>query len=83
MLKGFLGGYGRAFCRINDKRGEKTILKRGNEVEMETLTGDEVEVVPFRRGKNTWSVEWQTDQDQNAMQNGHSQLPVISSCDVA
>jgi hypothetical protein len=26
---------------------------------MEMLTGDGVEVVPFQKGKNAWSVQWQ------------------------
>lgn len=60
LLEGFLGAYGREFYGIGeDKTGEKIVLKKGSEVVMESLKGDGVEVVPFRRGKGTWSVEWQ------------------------
>jgi dihydroorotase len=57
VLKGFLGGYGREFYGIEDN-GEKIVLKKGKEVVVQIISGDGVEVVPFRRGKSTWSVEW-------------------------
>lgn len=60
LLEGFLGGYGRNFYGLGvDQTGDRFMLKKGAEVVMESLKGDQVEVVPFRRGKHTWSLEWQ------------------------
>lgn len=58
LLKGFLGEFGRRFYGIEESK-ERITLRKGEEVVMESLKGDGVEVVPFRRGKNTWSVEWE------------------------
>jgi dihydroorotase len=58
ILTGFLGGYGRNFYGISDSSNEKIVLRKGGEVIQESVTGMGVEVVPFRRGQSTWSVEW-------------------------
>lgn len=58
VLEGFLGGYGRKFYGLESKTKPTIVLRKGDEVVQESFTGDEVEVVPFRRGKNTWTVEW-------------------------
>lgn len=58
ILKGFLGGYGRKFYGISDGSNEKIILRKGGEVIQESFIGEGVEVVPFRRGQSTWSIEW-------------------------
>ncbi|KAK4938396.1 hypothetical protein LTR28_009612 [Elasticomyces elasticus] len=60
-LDGFLSGFGRSFYRAPDARGEKIVLKREGETIMDLLRSEsgDVEVVPFRRGKKTWSVQWQ------------------------
>ena len=59
-LEGFFGKWGRAFYQIEDKRGERVVLGRGGEKILDVLKKKEggVEVVPFRRGEQTWSVEW-------------------------
>lgn len=57
LLRGFMGELGRKFYGIEESK-EKITLVKGVEVVMESLKGDGVEVVPFRRGKNTWSIEW-------------------------
>ncbi|KAB2576702.1 putative dihydroorotase [Lasiodiplodia theobromae] len=59
-LEGFLSGYGRAFYKVGDERGERIVLKRQGEkvVDVVKHKEGEVEVVPFRKGQNTWSVAW-------------------------
>lgn len=60
ILEGFLSSYGRAFYRVADERNEKIVLRKsGVSIEKSIRSEDgAVEVVPFRRGKLTWGVEW-------------------------
>lgn len=58
MLEGFLGGHGRRFYGITDSSNERIVLRKRSEVVEESLKGDGVEVVNFRGGQSTWSVEW-------------------------
>ncbi|KAK3719225.1 dihydroorotase [Vermiconidia calcicola] len=60
-LEGFLSGHGRAFYGVTDDRHEKIVLKRSGVRIAKSLRSDDgtVEVVPFRRDKLTWHVEWQ------------------------
>jgi dihydroorotase len=58
ILEGFLGGWGRNFYGIRDSSNEKIVLRKGAEVVQESFKGEGVEVIPFRRGQNTWSIEW-------------------------
>ncbi|KUJ15595.1 Dihydroorotase [Mollisia scopiformis] len=58
ILRDFLGGHGRRFYGITDGSNEKIILRKGSETIQESFKGDGVEVIPFRRGQSTWSVEW-------------------------
>ncbi|KAH7118856.1 hypothetical protein B0J11DRAFT_535420 [Dendryphion nanum] len=60
-LEGFFGRWGRAFYGVKEVGGERILLKRGKEEIVDVLKdGVEggLEVVPFRRGEKTWSVEW-------------------------
>ncbi|KAF1973282.1 Dihydroorotase [Bimuria novae-zelandiae CBS 107.79] len=59
-LEGFFGGWGRAFYQVGDGRGEKVVLRKGAGRVVDVLEKDGlgVRVVPFRRGEETWSVEW-------------------------
>ncbi|KAK7709659.1 dihydroorotase [Botryosphaeria dothidea] len=59
-LEGFLSGFGRAFYKVGDERGERIVLRKKEEKVVDTIRHEkgEVEVVPFRKGQNTWSVEW-------------------------
>jgi len=57
-LQGFLSGYGRAFYKVPDSKGEKIVLKRGGDVIVDSLPSKLFEVVPFRREQKTWSVGW-------------------------
>lgn len=58
ILEGFLGGYGRKFYGITDSSNEKIVLRKGVEVVRESFEGDGVQVIPFRKGQSTWSIEW-------------------------
>jgi dihydroorotase len=58
ILKGFMGGYGRAFYGVEEGHGERIVLQKDCAIIQESIKGDGVEVVPFRRGQSTWSVEW-------------------------
>ena len=60
VLEGFFGRWGRAFYQVGEPTGEKVVLRRGGEKIGQVLRKDgvSVEVVPFRRGEQTWSVEW-------------------------
>ncbi|CAI9637877.1 unnamed protein product [Alternaria burnsii] len=61
VLEGFFGVWGRKFYQVEEKRGEKVVLRKGGEKVLDVLKkegGGDVEVVPFRKGEMTWSVEW-------------------------
>lgn len=60
VLEGFFGGYGRKFYQVKDERGERIVLRKGAEKIVDVLKKDGVsaEVVPFRKGEQTWSAEW-------------------------
>lgn len=58
VLRNFLGGHGRRFYGVTDGNNEKIILQKRSEVIQESFKGDGVEVIPFRRGQSTWSVQW-------------------------
>lgn len=58
ILRGFLGQHGRKFYGITDSSKEMIVLRKGTELVQESVVGSGVEVVPFRRGQRTWSVEW-------------------------
>lgn len=59
-LEGFLCSNGRAFYKVEDSQNERIVLhKSGVEIQSVLHNSDNsVEVVPFRRGKLTWKVEW-------------------------
>jgi dihydroorotase len=57
-LQNFLSGFGRDFYGVPDEKGEKIVLKRGEEKVQDILGEGSLEVVPFRRGEKTWSVTW-------------------------
>jgi len=57
MLKGFLGGFGRAFYGVPESK-ERIVLSKEEHVVKASFVGEGVEVVPFRAGRETWSVRW-------------------------
>ncbi len=60
VLEGFFGGWGRRFYGIEEKGAERIVLRKNGEKIISVLKkeGVSVEVVPFRHGEETWSVEW-------------------------
>jgi dihydroorotase len=60
MLEGFFGGWGRAFYGVKDEKKESVVLKKGGVRIADVLGGKDggMGVVPFRKGEETWSVEW-------------------------
>ena len=60
VLQGFFGKWGREFYQVEEPKGEKIFLKKGKESISDVLrkAGVSVEVVPFRKGEQTWSVDW-------------------------
>lgn len=57
LLEGFLGGFGRKFYGV-PPTDEKIVLEKTGEIVVESIKGEGLEVVPFRKGKGTWSVRW-------------------------
>lgn len=59
-LVNFLGRFGRAFYKVSDEREESVVLRKPKDAVSDILTNADgsVEVVPFRRGKMTWDVNW-------------------------
>ena len=59
-VQGFLSDHGRAFYGVRDAKNERIALRRGGEVIGESVKGStsSIEVINFRHGKPTWSVEW-------------------------
>lgn len=59
-LEGFVGAWGRRFYGVKENGTEKIKLKKKGEVVVDILAkeGLGVQVVPFRRGEETWSVTW-------------------------
>ncbi|KAF2640226.1 Dihydroorotase [Massarina eburnea CBS 473.64] len=60
VLEGFFSGWGRRFYGLGEGKGGNVVLRRGKEMVADVLRKDglAVEVVPFRRGENTWSLQW-------------------------
>ena len=59
-LEGFLCSNGPDFYKVKDDRNERIVLRKSGIQIDNTLHNQDksVEVVPFRRGKLTWKVEW-------------------------
>jgi len=63
-LEGFFGNWGRKFYEVEEPeregKRERIVTRRGKGKVVDLLRRDglDVEVVPFRKGEETWSVEW-------------------------
>ena len=59
-LRGFMSDYGRKFYRIGQEPTEAIELTRGKGRIVDVLENDDksVQVVPFRRGEQTWGLSW-------------------------
>ena len=58
LLHGFFSRYGREFYGIADESGQEIRLSREMDTISGNIVGEDVEVVPFRTGQQTWSVAW-------------------------
>ncbi|KAH6687307.1 dihydroorotase [Plectosphaerella plurivora] len=59
LLRGFLSEWGRNFYKIEQSKA-KILLKRSEQVIPESTKGLGVEIVNYRAGRQTWSLEWQS-----------------------
>ncbi|KAF6832866.1 dihydroorotase [Colletotrichum plurivorum] len=58
-LEGFVAHYGRKFYGgFEDEKKERIRLTRGGAVVSQVFQGGDIQVVPFRAGKETWSLTW-------------------------
>lgn len=59
-LEGFLSGFGRKFYGVDDESGDMIVFSKPVEAIDNLLATEDgtIEVVPFRRGKMTWSVQF-------------------------
>jgi len=59
-LANFISEFGRSFYQVEDTRKEKIVLKKGSKTVQDILRSPDsaIEVVPFRRGKMTWDVQF-------------------------
>jgi dihydroorotase len=60
IVEGFMSKFGRAFYGIGDEQKEFITLEKKDEKIVNILQSDKVDVVPFRRDQQTWSVSWST-----------------------
>lgn len=58
IVEGFMGKYGRAFYGLESEQKEFITLEKKDEKVVNILKSDKVDVVPFRRDQQTWSVTW-------------------------
>ena len=58
IIEGFLGRFGREFYGIRREKKEHVILEKKGEKMASILKAEGLEVVPFRRDQETWSVSW-------------------------
>lgn len=60
MLANYLGGFGRKFYQVEDKKQEMIVFRKGAATITDSLSAkdSDLEVIPFRRGQKTWGVEW-------------------------
>lgn len=57
LLRGFLGEWGRRFYGV-ESSARKILLKKGQEVIADSVKAEGLEIVLFRKGETTWTVEW-------------------------
>ncbi|KAL0942484.1 dihydroorotase [Colletotrichum truncatum] len=58
-LEGFVAHYGRKFYGgFEDQKKERIRLTRGGAIVNQVFEGEGIQVVPFRAGKDTWSLTW-------------------------
>lgn len=58
IVEGFLSKFGRAFYGLGQEQKEFITLEKKGEKIANILQSDKLDVVPFRRGQESWSVTW-------------------------
>lgn len=58
IIEGFMSKFGRAFYGLEEEKKEFITLEKKGEKIANILQSENVDVVPFRRDQNTWSVSW-------------------------
>lgn len=58
IVEGFMSKYGRAFYGLESEQKEFITLEKKDEKVVNILKSGKVDVVPFRRDQQTWSVTW-------------------------
>lgn len=58
IVEGFMSKFGRAFYGIGEEQKEFITLEKKDEKIVNILQSANVDVVPFRRNQQTWSVSW-------------------------
>lgn len=60
IIDAFLGGHGRSFYGLDAEKRELIELHKADEqiVDVLRIGNNEAEVVPFRKGRKTWSLSW-------------------------
>lgn len=59
-LQNFFSEFGRSFYQLSDTRNEQIVIRKPAQSVQDILRSPDsaIEVVPFRRGKLTWGVQW-------------------------
>ena len=57
IVEGFMSKFGRAFYGLEEQKEFITLEKKGEKI-ANILQSDKLDVVPFRRDQETWSVTW-------------------------
>ncbi|KAL4795693.1 hypothetical protein BDV19DRAFT_160326 [Aspergillus venezuelensis] len=58
IVEGFMSKFGRSFYGLESEQKEFITLEKKDEKVINILKSDKVDVVPFRRDQETWSVTW-------------------------
>ena len=58
IVAGFMSKFGRNFYQIGEETKEFITLEKKGEKIQEILKSDQIDVVPFRKTQDTWSVSW-------------------------
>ena len=58
VVEGFMSKFGRAFYRIGEEQKETITIEKKGEKIAGILQSDKIDVVPFRKTQDTWSVTW-------------------------
>lgn len=58
ILEGFMSKFGRAFYEIGEEKEEFITIDKSGEKIVDILQSGDIDVVPFRKTQDTWTVSW-------------------------